>query len=334
MRNQKLNEVIRKKAVKAGSLMMAALLVVGSGTWYYNSRNQVPELTTFVDAEGTIGIEEEEVPLAAPKVTKKTSTKKQTKKIKLKKASKKTYKKTGKAKTKKKTSTKKSSKQVTKTETVTTTKVTDQYKKGSKVDTQVTVIKETVTKTVTPLSSAAPKQASTTTVVTQKTTATQNKTAAVQSGNVSIAQAAPMVNSNVSSAFQKLGFKIVVNPSVSYSGLCDTRTRTITLRKADDTVYHELGHFVAFVAGNVDTSAAFRDVYNREKSLYTANNKAYVLSDSSEYFAESFRNYTTNPQQLKASRPLTYAAIESAVSKITDRQTSMILSVYGSVWNR
>lgn len=36
------------------------------------------------------------------------------------------------------------------------------------------------------------------------------------------------------------------------------RHEPITLKQADETVYHELGHFLAFVAGNIDTSAAFQ----------------------------------------------------------------------------
>lgn len=160
----------------------------------------------------------------------------------------------------------------------------------------------------------------------------ENTTPAL-SGTVSITQIAPKVDGRVLSAYQKLGFKVTINSGVSYSGLCDAKTRTITLRKADETIYHELGHFVAFIAGNMDTSSGFRDIYNREKANYNEYNKAYVLSSSSEYFAESFRNYTLNPGALQASRPETYAAIETALSKITDSQISRILSVYGPYWN-
>ena len=169
-------------------------------------------------------------------------------------------------------------------------------------------------------------------------TATKATTAgtasAAQNGEIAITQIAPLVSGNVTSAFQKLGFKIVINSGVSYSGLCDARTRTVTLKRADNTVYHELGHFVAFVAGNIDTSSAFQSIYNREKSLYTDYNKAYVLSSSSEYFAESYKNYILNPTQLKNSRPETYAAIENALSRVTDAQASRILSVYGALWNK
>ena len=331
MKKLAMKEALRKKLTKAGALALAAVVAMGGGVTYYNSQNQVPELITYVDTDGSIEIPDEDVPLAAPKFTKSTKTKKKVKKIKMKKASKKTYKKAGKTVTKKKKKVKSSKKNVTTTETLTATNVTNAYKKGSKIDTRVTTVKTTVIKTVAPTGTAAATGTATTTATKATTAGTAS---AAQNGEIAITQIAPLVSGNVTSAFQKLGFKIVINSGVSYSGLCDARTRTVTLKRADNTVYHELGHFVAFVAGNIDTSSAFQSIYNREKSLYTDYNKAYVLSSSSEYFAESYKNYVLNPTQLKNSRPETYAAIQTALSKVTDAQASRILSVYGALWNK
>ena len=331
MKKLAMKEALRKKLTKAGALALAAVVAMGGGVTYYNSQNQVPELITYVDTDGSIEIPDEDVPLAAPKVTKSTKTKKKIKKIKMKKASKKTYKKAGKTVTKKKKKVKSSKKNVTTTEMLTATNVTNAYKKGSKIDTRVTTVKTTVIKTVAPTGTAAATGTATTTATKATTAGTAS---AAQNGEIAITQIAPLVSGNVTSAFQKLGFKIVINSGVSYSGLCDARTRTVTLKRADNTVYHELGHFVAFVAGNIDTSSAFQSIYNREKSLYTDYNKSYVLSSSSEYFAESYKNYILNPTQLKNSRPETYAAIENALSRVTDAQASRILSVYGALWNK
>ncbi len=339
MKKQSIKELLKRRSAKIGCVMLAAVLAIGGGMIYYETQNTVPELVTFVDAEDTIQIAEDEVPLAAPKVTKTSKTTKKTKRIKMKSAAKRTYTKAGKAKTTTKTATKKTSASTTTTRTVTTTRVTNQYRKGSKINTQVTTTRRIVTKTVTPKSSSSSAKTSGTTKTSsagsssgsaQKT----SSTAAPQSGTVSITQVAPLVGSNVSNAFQKLGFKITINPNVSYSGLCDARTRTITLKRSDNTVYHELGHFVAFVAGNADTSSAFKAVYNSEKSLYKEYNKNYILSNSSEYFAESYRNYVLTPSALKASRPQTYAAIKAALGKITDTQVSKILDAYSVVWNK
>ena len=60
---------------------------------------------------------------------------------------------------------------------------------------------------------------------------------------------APKANATVLSAFDELGFKIKYDPTVDYGGRFNAHERTITLRfVGDDTIYHEMGHFLAFVA--------------------------------------------------------------------------------------
>ena len=126
--------------------------------------------------------------------------------------------------------------------------------------------------------------------------------------------------------------KLVVNPGVNYDGVFTAQTGTITVKAQNGTVYHELGHFLAFIAGNYDKSAKFAGVYSAEKGLYTEHNKAYVCSSPAEYFAESYCQYILANGELKASRPQTYAAIEEALSKVTDAQVTMIQRIYGSMW--
>lgn len=315
MKGKSVKDLFKKRTTKVGAVVLAAAIVAGS-LWAVNSQNTaVPELVTFVDTDGSVSIEGDGVPLAAPKVTTSTKTKKKTKKIKLKKASKKTYKKKGKSTTKKTTKRSKSGSSSTTTVTVVATNIMNQYQKGSKINKQVTTTKTTVTKTV----------------MSEQTEALQLQMAS-GSGNVSVSTLAPLVDSRVANAYNTLGFTIKMNGTVSYSGLFDARSRSITLKRADSTIYHELGHFLAFIAGNYDMSAEFKNIYNREKSKYTAFNKAYVLSNSSEYFAESFKNYTLEPAQLQATRPETYRAMQTALSRVTDSQVSRIWSVYKAVW--
>ena len=324
MKGKELRELLNKKTSKAICVILAtAIAFTGSMTALENRNNSsVPELVSFVDNEGTISIEGDETPLGAPKVTKSTKTSKKKKKIKMAKKSKKTYKSSGATTTKKSTTTSSTATQNITTETVVTTSVVDQYKKGSKIDTQVTTTTTTVTKTV---------LEKTTSAASSSGSSSSTKTAATNT-HPSIKALAPKANSQVLSAYETLGFTVTINSSASYSGLFDARTRSITLKSAGDTAYHELGHFVAFVAGNIDTSSAFKAIYNEEKSAYKEYNKSYVLSSSSEYFAESFKQYTLNPGGLKASRPKTYAAIETALSKITSAQLSKIATVYGAIW--
>ena len=313
MKNQKMKETLRQISKKAGALVLATAIVLGGGTYVYNQQNPVPELVTYIDEDSVVQIQEDETPLASPKVTKSTKTTKSTKKISLKSAASKTYAQKGKTTTKKKTTKTKSAKKTVTTTTVTVTSITNNYKKGSKINTQVTTVKTTVTKT-TVTNPAAPV------------------TTPVTNGTVAVTQIAPAADKRVLNAFQKLGFQVIIQSGVPYSGLCDAETRTITLKQADETVYHELGHFLAFVAGNIDTSAAFQQIFQNEKSKYTAYDKGYVLQNSAEYFAQSFWDYTKNPAALKASRPQTYAAIQQALSRVTDAQVANLLRVYRAVW--
>ena len=77
----------------------------------------------------------------------------------------------------------------------------------------------------------------------------------------------------------------------------------------DDTIYHELGHFVAFISGNTDQTAEFKAIFAQEKTLYTAFNKAYVTQNSAEYFA-----------------------VKNAVDKFTDDRIARIQKTYSVIW--
>ena len=96
---------------------------------------------------------------------------------------------------------------------------------------------------------------------------------------------------------------------------------------------HELGHFLAFIAGNVDKTASFQSIFAAEKANVTAFNKAYVTQNASEYFAESVKDYILNNASLKSSRPQTYAAVQNALNQITDAQIAKIQKIYGAFWN-
>ena len=90
---------------------------------------------------------------------------------------------------------------------------------------------------------------------------------------VKVNKVAQKANKKVRDAFNKLGFKIYINSTVkNYTGYFNARDRKITLIASDNTVYHELGHFLAFVVGNADQTAAFKKIYNAEKSKVTAFN--------------------------------------------------------------
>lgn len=346
-------EKTKTNAKRVGLILMAVLLAAGCW-WGYGikQRSEIPQLTTFVDSTGTIEVEEEEVPLAKPKVTTKKTTKTKKKTVKLKKKSKKTYTKKKPTKTKTTTKTTTKGKTTTKVEKKVVTKVTEKYKKNSKKKTvttkTITTIKTTVTTKETEQGNSTVSGQNKTTddgahyvdKSDRNTTATESKntsdssTSSKKKGtyDVSIEQSAPLADDAVLKAYETLGFTVTINPSVSYAGYFNAKNQSIVLREDDDTIYHELGHFLAFIAGNVDTKDAFKAVYKAEKGKYNGTNKAYVTQNSSEYFAESYRDYVLNPSGLQASRPETYASIQRALNKITDSWIQTIKMAYSPVW--
>lgn len=319
---KRITELLKKRRVAAGLTAIVLAVAVGSVA-VVQQKSQIPELPVYTDPEMETNIEEEETPLADKPVVKTTTSKKTTtKKVKMKKAAAKTYTKElpATSTTSKKTAQTSSASVVTKTTVV--KKIEEKYTKKSKVKVVTTVATTTVTTTTTAKAGAS-------TAVNSATTVNNNSGV---TGTVEVGQLAPKEDSRVLTAYRTLGFKVNVDPSVSYSGYFNARNRQITLKKANETIYHELGHFIAFIAGNVDTTSEFKTIYNQEKSLYTAYNKAYVTQNSSEYFAESAKEYVLNPGALKAARPKTYEAVRSAVESITDERIAKIQKYYGAIW--
>ena len=319
---KRITELLKQRRVAAGLTAIVLAVAVGSVA-VVQQKSQIPELPVYTDPEMETNIEEEETPLADKPVVKTTTSKKTTtKKVKMKKAAAKTYTKelTATSTTSKKTAQTSSASVVTQTTVV--KKIEEKYTKKSKVKVVTTVATTTVTTTTTAKAGAS-------TGVNSATTANNNSGV---TGTVEVGQLAPKEDSRVLTAYRTLGFKVNVDPSVSYSGYFNARNRQITLKKVNETIYHELGHFIAFIAGNVDTTSEFKTIYNQEKSLYTAYNKAYVTQNSSEYFAESAKEYVLNPGALKAARPKTYEAVRSAVESITDERIAKIQKYYGAIW--
>ena len=319
---KRITELLKKRRVAAGLTAIVLAVAVGSVA-VVQQKSQIPELPVYTDPEMETNIEEEETPLADKPVVKTTTSKKTTtKKVKMKKAAAKTYTKElpATSTTSKKTAQTSSASVVTQTTVV--KKVEEKYTKKSKVKVVTTVATTTVTTTTTAKAGAS-------TAVNSATTVNNNSGV---TGTVEVGQLAPKEDSRVLTAYRTLGFKVNVDSSVSYSGYFNARNRQITLKKANETIYHELGHFIAFIAGNVDTTSEFKTIYNQEKSLYTAYNKAYVTQNSSEYFAESAKEYVLNPGALKAARPKTYEAVRSAVESITDERIAKIQKYYGAIW--
>ncbi len=328
---KKLLTFLKNRKFTAG--LTAVVLAAAVGSVAVVQQNQVPELPSYTDPIMETSIEEEETPLAsAPKTTTKTSKKTSSKNVKMKKAAKKSY--TKSLPKTKKTSQKDSSTSKEKVN-VTTTVVTDvkeKYTKKSKVKKVTTTTTTTVVTTTTVKSAATTTNNASSTNTGNNSAAVTEKQNTAQKGPVEVGQIAPKEASNVLTAFRTLGFTVEIDPSVNYTGYFNARNQKIIMRDNDPAIYHELGHFVAFVAGNVDTKAPFQAIYNQEKNLYTAYNKSYVTQNSAEYFAESAKEYILSPGTLKAQRPKTYEAVKEAYDSITDERIAKVKKTYSIIW--
>lgn len=330
-RKMKLKNFFAKKKVAAGCIAAAAIIAAGSYSMIWQS-SDIPELSSYTDPVIETTLTGDDTPLASkPKVTTKTTTKTKTtkKKVKLKKASKKSY--TKKLPTKKKTSTKtkKKSNETVKTQTVVQTATTEKYTKKS----QQKLVTQKVTTTVTTTTVEASGQGVQADVTSTSTQAAGNSANTSKYTVSNVASIAPQMDSRVLSAYSRMGFTVTVDPGASFAGHFDARSRSITLQQADDTVYHELGHYLAFIAGNVDQTSEFAAIYNSEKSAFTGYNKAYATQNASEYFAESVKDYVLNADRLSSQRPNTYKAIEAALEKVTNARVDAIMRAYSAIWN-
>ena len=327
----------RNKLVRFGGIALAAAVLV-TGTWYTGQETDdlsIPQIVEYVDTEdGSIVIPEEEVPLATkPTVKVKKTTRRKVKKSRLKKKAKKTAKSTKRSK-KSKTVKKENSKKKVATATTVLTTVVSATKKNSKVKTVTTTVETTVKTTTTnkPKRSSSEAAASANTVTANTAASAAQSTSSDEMqivSNVTVRSMAPRADANVLNAFENLEFKIEINPTSSYSGYFSVKAHNIILKKSSgDTIYHELGHFVGWLAGNVDASSEFVAIYNKEKSALQSANYQYLTKSSAEYFAESYKDYVLSPQNLQSSRPQTYEFVKNAVSRITDARVTNIKSAY------
>ena len=206
--------------MKKVAVFLLSFLLLFSGIFIgtYNN-SDTPYLPTFIDpCDGTVVIEDEEVPLAnvTSTTTTKTSKKKNTKKVKMKKAAVKSYTKKlpTKTKTVTKTSTKKTSQADTKTQVVTRTKTAqiEKYTKQSKVKKVTSNITTKVTTTVTTTQKSQAKTGSTKVATSGGVT----PKAVIKKDNLNVRAMAPRMDNRVLSAFETLGFTVSADSTVNY----------------------------------------------------------------------------------------------------------------------
>lgn len=159
------------------------------------------------------------------------------------------------------------------------------------------------------------------------------------SGMSVIRRKAPLADSGVLNAFDKLGFRYAYDPNITgFTGKFSAKEhRIIVRREEDDCIYHELGHFVAWVAGDVDYKEEWKAIYDKEKSKVTYFNKGYATQNPKEYFADAYKDYILHRSSLSSTRPLTYKYVKAAVSKVnamTSANFERMHKLYDSMWNK
>ena len=159
------------------------------------------------------------------------------------------------------------------------------------------------------------------------------------SGMSVIRRKAPLADRGVLNAFDKLGFRYAYDPNITgFTGKFSAKEhRIIVRREEDDCIYHELGHFVAWVAGDVDYKEEWKAIYDKEKSKVTYFNKGYATQNPKEYFADAYKDYILHRSSLSSTRPLTYKYVKAAVSKVnamTSANFERMHKLYDSMWNK
>ena len=332
--------IIKNKKFVAGCAAIAVAAVVATVSFNVNRGPEIPWPETTEENEADIvplspvvlkpdGTPLSDKPVTTTKTKKSTKTSKKT--VTLKTASTRTYTKNLGTKTTKDSKIEKEGNTTTKTDTTVATNTVEKYTKKSKkkiVTTKVTTTIKTTT-TVEPAAASGGAQDGGNATETQQSTASSSSN---QVSELNVRSLAPLMPTNVLDAYESLGFKVVVNPSVSYAGYFNAKDQSITLKAANDTIYHELGHFIAFIAGNVDTTSNFKTVYGNEKNAFPGVNKTYACQSPSEFFAESMRVFILQKAQLKSACPNTSAALDAAINKITDSQVAYVKKIYGGYW--
>jgi len=306
MTNKIVTTILNNRKLATSIAVVAAAVVIGAVA--FNVNRQAPEFPEITDPIMEVTLEGEETPLASqPTVTKKTTkqTKTSKKNVKLKEKAAKTYTKKLGTKTTKNSKTVKSANTTVKTDTTVAVTTTEKYKKNKNVKTVTTktTTTTTVTTTVQPVVVAAQDSSSAAQTVSTSLATTNNASAAAPAAaastaastaaetaapagkyEVSVDAIAPKMNENVRNAFKTLNFKVIVDPTVNYSGYFDARNQSITMKKPDNSIYHELGHFIAFIAGNMDKSSGFTDIFGNsgEVAKFPGVNKTYASQNASE----------------------------------------------------
>lgn len=148
-----------------------------------------------------------------------------------------------------------------------------------------------------------------------------------------IPQTSAKADSRVVNAFTDLGFEVRYDKNLGLAGTFSVGKHAIIMsdRNATNTL-HEMGHFVSRLQRGADETSEFVKIYKSEKNKYNGKQASYIKSNSKEYFAQSFAEYTQNPTKLKNSRPKTYKYVQKQVNAIDQQDIDDMNAAYSWAW--
>ena len=93
---------------------------------------------------------------------------------------------------------------------------------------------------------------------------------------------------------------------------------------------HEVGHAVDYELGWISNQKEFVNIFYNERNSYANNisSNNHHTKDSSEYFADAFKNTIKNPQQMKTYVPSTYTFINKIINNFGIANETLIEPTY------
>ncbi len=168
---------------------------------------------------------------------------------------------------------------------------------------------------------------------TRKTTITTVKNYTMELSSSARKKVLSQIAPGLARAWEALGFSFAIVPALGCrSCRCLIKERKIQLGTGFELedIYHMMGYFLSFAAGNVSSTTAFRQIYEMEKYLYGGVYKGSALKSPQEFFAVCMREYCLRPQKLMKECTQTFHYIQAAIGRLTDRQISLCKALLNS----
>ncbi len=152
-----------------------------------------------------------------------------------------------------------------------------------------------------------------------------------------------MLPSALRSKFESQGWEIMISDVTSVNmmsamyggfslggyvaGFTESYSKIIMLADSDagSAMNHEMGHYFDYLQGRTSDSKQFSDIYKAESTLLDGGSNEYAKSETSEYFAEAFREYIECAGYLKNTCSRTYSYIDGLMAAYGGTSTNGIV---------